>query len=756
MPVRAVVRQLKSGALPPPKCQQTDCRVCARGKYRKRFDGSLTTESRPGKLHADTKGQVDVQSTQGHKYFLTVVDEYSRFTYTCPLRSKGEASEALLHYVKCFEKQTGRTVRALHTDGGGEFVKARKALKSQGVKCTHTTAYTAASNGLAERTHGTILALARSCLLQSKLPLKYWAYAVEHVTTCKNVVTHSTTGRVPYDDLYGTRSPDLTYLRPFGCRVQYHPVKPTLKTFKPRLEEGINLGHEDGGIYWVLTETGVVRTKHVRMLETEFPGTAPTLEDKEQEAIERDFEAKEVQSETSSVADSDTSSESSQSGGEEPPDNDDDNLVTYTPAKPSRHGETDDEEEDDPDDSSSDGDDDDDNAGESSPSDGEFVDAQDGGDDDDDDGQAPTTTPRRPGLRPAKDVNYVYRAVPSHLIDDTPKLSDALKSAEKSLWLKAIEEEFKTLTDSETYEPCNGPEPGDLVLPAGIILKLKRDKYGHPVRRRGRLVARGCYQSDGESYVELYTPVACIELARVLLAVSVQCDWDIEHVDIKGAFLYARLPESDKIVIRLPKIDGVKAANGQYVRLRRSLYGLRQAPKLWYAHLARALRKIGLSEALSTNCLFKSTSGDPVFVLVYFDDLLIVGAPAGVARVKAELAKQFTTTELGPCTHFLGIAVDRSSKGLFLSQKPFTDKLVEYAGLKSAKPTPAPLPLSHCLYEKTAEPTDDEIDECATCPSAPCLGHYCTWLQEAARTLPLPCPCWPSSRKSRRRDSGKP
>ena len=60
MPVRAVVRQLKSGALPPPKCQQTDCRVCARGKYRKRFDGSLTTESRPGKLHVDTKGQVDV------------------------------------------------------------------------------------------------------------------------------------------------------------------------------------------------------------------------------------------------------------------------------------------------------------------------------------------------------------------------------------------------------------------------------------------------------------------------------------------------------------------------------------------------------------------------------------------------------------------------------------------------------------------------------------------------------------------------
>ena len=734
MPVRAVIRHLKSGALPPPKCQQTDCRVCARGKYRKRFDGSLTTESRPGRLHADTKGQVDELSTQGHKYFLTVVDEYTRFTYTCPLRSKGEASEALLHYVKCFEKQTGHTVHALHTDGGGEFSKARKALKSQGVKTTHTTSYTAASNGLAERTHGTILALARSCLLQSKLPLKYWGYAVRHVTMCKNVVTHSTTGRIPYDELYGTRSPDLEHLRPFGCRVQYHPVKPTLKTFKPRLEEGINLGLDDGGIYWVLTETGVARTKHVRMLETEFPGTAPTLEDKEQEAFERDFVADEVQNDPSSVTDSDTSSESSQSGGEEPPDIDE--LVTYKPAQPSTYGETDEEEETDTDHHESDGDADDDSAGDSSPSDEDFVETQDGnGDNDDDEGgeQAPTTTSRRSGLRPVRDVNYVYRAVPAHLIDDMPKLGDALKSPEKGLWLKAIEEEFKTLTDSETYEPCDGPQPGDLVLPTGIVLKLKRDKYGDPVRRRGRLVARGCYQSDGESYVELYTPVACIELVRLLLAVAVEMDWDIEHVDIKGAFLYAKLPDSDKIVIRLPNIDGVKAANGQYVRLQRSLYGLRQALKLWYAHLARALRKIGLIEATSTSCLFKSTGKAPVFVLVYVDDLLIMGAPAGVARVKTELAKQFTTTELGPCTHFLGIAVDRSAKGLFLSQQPFTDRLVEFAGLKTSKPAPTPLPLSHCLYEKTEEPTDDEVDEMRNVPFRSVLGSL---LYLATRSRP--------------------
>ena len=109
--------------------------------------------------------------------------------------------------------------------------------------------------------------------------------------------------------------------------------------------------------------------------------------------------------------------------------------------------------------------------------------------------------------------------------------------------IKAIEEEFKTLDESKTYEPCQGPQPGDLVLPSGIVLKLKRDQHGRPVRHKGRLVALGCYQSDGASYAELYTPVACIQLVRVLLAVAVVIGWDIEHFEIKGALLYAELPK---------------------------------------------------------------------------------------------------------------------------------------------------------------------------------------------------------------------
>lgn len=92
--------------------------------------------------------------------------------------------------------------------------------------------------------------------------------------------------------------------------------------------------------------------------------------------------------------------------------------------------------------------------------------------------------------------------------------------------------------------------------------------------------------------------------------------WDVELVDIKSAFLCAELPTSDKVVVCLPPIDGMKAAIELYVRLKKSLYGLRRAPKLRYAHLAPALRRRRLTETKSRNRLVNSSETEHVPVVV--------------------------------------------------------------------------------------------------------------------------------------------
>ena len=110
-----------------------------------------------------------------------------------------------------------------------------------------------------------------------------------------------------------------------------------------------------------------------------------------------------------------------------------------------------------------------------------------------------------------------------------------------------MREEFKTLIDLRTWTDEKNIPKGTQLIRTGIILKLKRDENGIPARFKARVVARGNEQSDDLEYIELYGPVACIEAVRILLAVATAKGWCTDHLDIKGAFLYALLPPSEEV-----------------------------------------------------------------------------------------------------------------------------------------------------------------------------------------------------------------
>ena len=162
--------------------------------------------------------------------------------------------------------------------------------------------------------------------------------------------------------------------------------------------------------------------------------------------------------------------------------------------------------------------------------------------------------------------------------DDEPRLSEALKSAELAFWLHAIKEKFKTLIDLKIWTEEKYVPVGVKVIPSGINLKLKRDANDRSARFNARLVVHGNFQTDDFNYAELYAPVACIDAVQILLAISVSKDWSTDHLENKGAFLYALLPESDEVWLKIPTIWGVFEASDYVVKLRNSLYGLRQAP----------------------------------------------------------------------------------------------------------------------------------------------------------------------------------
>lgn len=751
----SIKEMVRNDKLPHVNCSTVNCEPCAKGKFRRSFKGSLTNADYVGRLHVDTKGKVDTQSINGHLYFLTIVDEFSRYTATYPMKRKSEASELLLNFVIRFEKQTGHTVKQIHGDNGTEFMRAFDSLRKKGVVVTTSAAYTPESNGLVERTHSVLLGSMRSCLIQSKLPNSYWNYVIRHVTDCRNFVPHSGTKKIPFEVVFGKPSTDVRHIRPFGCRVEFRPPVKKLRTFESRTDTGIHLFHEGGGIYHIETKNGIVRTKHVNFLETEFPGSVTDLDsetgsdtdtvhysdsdnfsDSDSDANtvsnsnpDSDSNAdsdSESDSDADTVSDSNTDGESDTDSGSETEksnseiegehteqlelerNNVEDGQgqagiadLTYTPSEPSKFGVT----------------------------------PEPSGDEAENEDEIEPTVRGQSGhnLRPQGRVNYSMAALPDSITtDDEPRIKEALASPERKHWILAIDEELETLVDNETWTSGNTPPISIKVLPSMIVLKLKRDENGRPARFKARLVALGNLQVDIGLLIELYAPVICIELVRALLAVAQAKGWSIRQVDFKGAFLNAYLDNGEEIWIRLPNIPGTKFV-GQLVKLVKSLYGLRQAPKLWYEYLYSRLRKLGFNRSSASDSLFLLLSDESIIILVYVDDILIMGQQSRINDVISRLRQLFVITDLGKPSHFLGIKLEFRSDGIFLSQPAYIKKVIEMANLTESKPTKYPLPMSHPLYESIIVPSKEDAAKLNGIPFRSVLGAL---LYLATRTRP--------------------
>ena len=121
-----------------------------------------------------------------------------------------------------------------------------------------------------------------------------------------------------------------------------------------------------------------------------------------------------------------------------------------------------------------------------------------------------------------------------------------------------------------------------------------------------------------------------------------------------------------------------------------------------------------------------------MFVIVYVDDLLIIGSESEVTKVKSELKEIFTVTELGLCSYFLEISIIRKPGGIFLSQKAYTKKLIEAAGMTNCKSAKSPL-LHHPLYAKRETLTETALAKMDDKPFLSLLGGL---LYLSTRTRP--------------------
>src|ERR1043166_4520258 len=180
---RSLVRGL------PPLSFQKDrlCGACEKGKgHRTTFKTKQANSIKRcfHLLHMDLFGPVNVQSLRGSRYTLVIVDEYSRHTWTFFLRSKSDADEEIIKFIKRMENLNSIRVKELRSDHGIEF--RNHTLDSfcadQGISQNFSSVRTPEQNGVAERRNRTLIEAARTMLSESNLPSKFWAETVN--TAC--------------------------------------------------------------------------------------------------------------------------------------------------------------------------------------------------------------------------------------------------------------------------------------------------------------------------------------------------------------------------------------------------------------------------------------------------------------------------------------------------------------------------------------------------------------------------------------------
>ncbi len=225
------------------------CEACIAGKMH-RSPIPRASETRAAGLldliHTDVAGPLSVPSKGGALYFVTFIDDKSRWLTVFPIKSKSDCFSCFLKFRSGVETQTGRKIKAIRSDGGGEYLsnEFKGFMTQNGIHHQQTCAYTPQQNGVAERMNRTLKDLVRAMLFHRNVPEEFWAEALCTAAYIRNRVTTKSLpkNKTPFH-IWLEKVPDVSHLRVFGSRCWYKINQPNLRSLDVRAREAMMLGY---------------------------------------------------------------------------------------------------------------------------------------------------------------------------------------------------------------------------------------------------------------------------------------------------------------------------------------------------------------------------------------------------------------------------------------------------------------------------------------------------------------------------------
>lgn len=642
--------QLVDGLLLPANSVRpsSPCDGCAYGKMtRLPFPVGRVRATKIGQLiHSDVCGPMQADTPAGARFYVIFKDDFSQWRVVFFIKNKSEVFRLFITFVARLQSETKCRVTTLRSDNGGEYTSGEFEdwLADNGIKHETSAPHTPEQNGVAERDNRTIMEGARSLLHAKDLPLELWAEAVGCTVYILNRALTSTSPVTPYEAWYGKR-PDLSNLRIFGSKCFVHIPGTNRQKLDAKSDRCIFVGYPDGQKAYRVWDPSTRRVKISRDVIFDEQPLAVAVKPSTSHPPLDHFGSREIAVPLPLPEESIAAKPPALA------------PLADVPVRP----------------------------------------------------QSPVVQSRRYPSRARepgwKSSDYVWLSSAENM-DDTyepQSYREAMKSPAFKFWLEAIREEYKSLLQNKTWTITPLP-PGCKVIQSRWVFKLKAGSSISAPRYKARLVAKGFTQRPGIDYGETYAPVVKHDSLRVVLALAAVHDLELLQLDIKTAFLYGNLEE--ELYLEQPEGFAIAGREREVCRLKKCIYGLKQASRVWNQHFDDFLQRFGLQRSSTDSCIyFRRNEKEFTIICIWVDDgLLASSSKDALIDILSYLSDHFDIRSAQVDT-FVGLQIkrDRQQRKLYVSQPVYTENILRRFNMADCNPRNVPAdPNVHLTFGKSS------------------------------------------------------
>nr|GEV74566.1 retrotransposon protein, putative, Ty1-copia subclass [Tanacetum cinerariifolium] len=308
-------------------------------------------------------------------------------------------------------------------------------------------------------------------------------------------------------------------------------------------------------------------------------------------------------------------------------------------------------------------------------------------------------------------------------LDEPANYKAALLDHEFDKWLNSMNVEMQSMKDNEVWDLVELP-PNGKTVGSKWLFKKKTDMDGPVHTYKARLVAKGYTQTPLIDYKETFSHVADIRAIRIFIAITAFYDYEIWQMDVKIAFLNGYF--SEKVYMEQPEGFVNPAHPNRVCKLKRSIYGLKQASMQWNKRFDDKIKKFGFTQNRNEPCVYLKASGSNItFLILYVDDILIMGNNIPMLQdVKSYIGRCFAIKDLGEAAYILGIKIyrDRSRRLIGLCQSAYIKKILKRYHMENSKRGSIPMQDKLRLNKSQGASTPAELKRMQNVPYASGVG----------------------------------